>query len=105
MTDSRVYKIDYRDGNVLRWSLTDSGVECAVDDSYTPTLYVSAHNNGSLADVQTGLDDHPAVARTRMVSERISFRHEPEPVLRVDVVDLDVVRSIARTVRQWGSRS
>ncbi len=37
------YKFDYLDGDVLQWSLTESGAEYAVDESYTPTIYVSAH--------------------------------------------------------------
>ncbi|SIR86908.1 DNA polymerase I [Haladaptatus litoreus] len=38
-----------------------------------------------------------------MVDERVSFRHDPEQVLRVDVVDLKAVNSVARMVRKWGS--
>ena len=41
-----VYKIDYVDGDVLRWSVTETGVECEVDESYTPTIYVSVHGDG-----------------------------------------------------------
>ena len=29
-----VYKIDYVDGDVLRWSVTETGVKCEVDESY-----------------------------------------------------------------------
>ncbi|SIR67845.1 hypothetical protein SAMN05421858_3298 [Haladaptatus litoreus] len=34
-----VYKIDYVDGDVLRWSVTETDVNCAVDNSYTPLIY------------------------------------------------------------------
>ncbi|RBI63380.1 DNA polymerase I [halophilic archaeon] len=97
-----VYKVDYRDGDVLRWSLTDDGAEYAVDDGYAPTLYVSAHDGGTLADVRSALRDHPAVDRTAVVDQRLSFRHDPGPVLRVDVVDLDAVTTVARAVGRWG---
>ena len=33
----------------------------------------------------------------------MSFRHDPEQVLRVDVVDLKAVNSVARMVSKWGS--
>ncbi|MFH5800916.1 hypothetical protein [Haladaptatus sp. CMAA 1911] len=57
---SRVFRIDYRDGNVLRWSLTDDGVENTVGETYTPALSVSAHGDSSRAEIRLGLDDHPA---------------------------------------------
>ena len=37
------------------------------------------------------------------VDERVSFRHDSEQVLRVDVVDLKAVNSVARMVSKWGS--
>lgn len=103
MSEPTVYKIDYHDGDVLRWSLTDDGAVYTIDDAYTPTLYVSVHADGSLTEVRSVLGDHPDVAQVSVVEERVSFRHDPEPVLQVDVVDLGAVTGIARTVRQWGN--
>ncbi len=97
------YKFDYLDGEVLRWSLTESGAEYEVDESYTPTIYVSTHGAGSLSDATAALRDHPAVAHVTSVEERISFRHDPESVLRVDVVDLDAITEVASMIRRWGS--
>lgn len=96
------FKIDYLNGDVLRWSLTDEGAEYTVHDGYTPTLYISIHDDGSMTEVRSALDNHPTVVRTNVVEERISFRHEHEHVLRVDCVDLDAITNIARIVRQWG---
>ncbi len=98
-----VYKVDYLDGEVLRWSLTESGAEYEADGSYTPTMYVSAHGTGSLGDARTALRDHPAVSHVTTVRERIGFRHEYEDVLRVAVADLDAVTTVARMVGKWGS--
>ncbi|SIR97569.1 DNA polymerase I [Haladaptatus litoreus] len=98
-----VYKIDYTDGNVLRWSVTETGVECEVDESYTPTIYVSVHGDGDFSTARTALHDHPAVVRVAVVDERVSFRYDLEQVLRVDVVDLKAVNSVARMVSKWGS--
>jgi DNA polymerase, archaea type len=98
-----VYKIDYVDGDVLRWSVTETGVECEVDESYTPTIYVSVHGDGEFSTARAALRDHPAVVRATVVDERVSFRHDPEQVLLVDVVDLKAVNSVARMVSKWGS--
>ncbi|WP_423743127.1 type B DNA-directed DNA polymerase (plasmid) [Haladaptatus sp. SPP-AMP-3] len=98
-----VYKIDYVDGDVLRWSVTETGVECRVDESYTPTIYVSVHDDGEFSLARAALRDHPAVVRVAVVDERVSFRHDLEQVLRVDVVDLKAVNSVARMVSKWGS--
>ncbi|WP_435158982.1 type B DNA-directed DNA polymerase [Haladaptatus sp. DFWS20] len=98
-----VYKIDYVDGDVLRWSVTETGVECEVDESYTPTIYVSVHGNGDFSTARAALRDHPAVVRVAIVEERVSFRHDPEQVLQVGVVDLKAVNSVARMVSKWGS--
>ncbi|WP_227355784.1 hypothetical protein [Haladaptatus salinisoli] len=93
-----VCKIDYVDDDVLRWSVTETGVECEVDKSYTPTIYVSVHGDGEFSIARAALRDHPAVVRVTVVDERVSFRHNPEQVLRVDVVDLRAVNSVARIV-------
>jgi hypothetical protein len=94
-----VYKIDYVDGNVLTWSATETGVECEVDESYTPTIYVSVHGDGDFFTAHAALRDHPAIARVAVVDERVSFRHDLEQVLQVDVLDLKAVNSVARIVR------
>jgi DNA polymerase, archaea type len=54
---------------VLQWSLTESGAEYAVDESYTPTIHVSAHRGGSLSAARAALRDHPAVAHVSVVEE------------------------------------
>ncbi|WP_458189987.1 type B DNA-directed DNA polymerase [Haladaptatus sp. NG-WS-4] len=98
-----VYKIDYVDGDVLTWSVTETGVECEVDESYTPTIYVSVHGDGNFSTARAALRDYPSVVQVAIVEERMSFRHDPEQVLQVDVVDLKAVNSVARMVSKWGS--
>ena len=98
-----VYKIDYVNGDVLTWSVTETGVSCEVDESYTPTIYVSVHGDGDFPTARAALRDHPAVVRVTVVDERVSFRHDPEQVLQVDVVNLKAVNSVARMVSKWGS--
>ena len=98
-----VYKIDYVDADVLTWSLTETEVKCEVDESYTPTIYVSVHGDGDFSTARAALRDHPAVVQVAVVDERVSFRHDPEQVFQVDVVDLNAVTSVARMVTKWGS--
>lgn len=88
-----VYKPDSVDGDVLRWSVTGSGVTCEVDESYTPTIYVSVHGDGDFSTARAVLRDRPAVVRVATVDERVSFRHDSVQVLQVDVVDLKAVNS------------
>ncbi|WP_227356355.1 type B DNA-directed DNA polymerase [Haladaptatus salinisoli] len=97
------YKFDYLDGDVLRWSLTESGAEYEIDGSYAPTIYVSAHGAGSLSDAKAALRVHPAVARVSVVERRVSFRRDPRSVLRVDGIDLDAIAAITSMIRRWGS--
>ncbi|WP_458190896.1 type B DNA-directed DNA polymerase [Haladaptatus sp. NG-WS-4] len=52
---------------------------------------------------RAALRDHPAVVRVATTDERVRFRHDPEQVLQVDVVDLKAVNSVARMVSKWGS--
>ncbi|WP_227379741.1 type B DNA-directed DNA polymerase [Haladaptatus halobius] len=98
-----VYKIDYVDGDVLTWSLTETGLNCEVDESYTPTIYVSVNDDGEFSTAHAELRDHPAVVQVAVVDERVSFQHEPEQVLQVDVIDLNAVNSVAGMVSKWGS--
>ncbi|MFC7203326.1 type B DNA-directed DNA polymerase [Haloferax namakaokahaiae] len=97
------YKIDYLDGDVVRWSLTDDGATATRDGSYTPTLYVSVHGDQTLSDVEAAVREHPLTERTRIEERRISFRHDASPVLRIDVATLDGVKRLARTLGGWGN--
>ncbi|MFH5845431.1 hypothetical protein [Haladaptatus sp. CMAA 1909] len=73
-----MYKIDYVDGDVLRWSLTESGVTCEIDASYTPIIYVSVHGDGDFSTARAAPRDHPAVVQAAIIDERVSFRHDHE---------------------------
>ncbi|WP_332900222.1 type B DNA-directed DNA polymerase [Haladaptatus sp. CMSO5] len=92
-----------RAGQHSRPSLTDKGATYERDESFTPTIYVSVHGDGALSDCATVLRDHPAVSHVREVSERISFRHDPESVLEVGVITLDAITTLAHTISAWGS--
>lgn len=96
------FAFDYVDGAVLRWSHTNTGVECERDGSYTPSFYVTTESN-DLRDVRSHLSMWPTVERTVIEEWRRGFRHDPEPTLRIDVADLDALMGVASEVRGWGS--
>ncbi|WP_435362344.1 type B DNA-directed DNA polymerase [Haloarchaeobius sp. DFWS5] len=95
------FKFDFIDGDVYQWTAGENGATYEVDESYTPTLYVSAHRGGCLTEIEPTFSEHPQVEHTRYVEERISFRHDPSRVLRVDASTIDAVKRIAREVAGW----
>ncbi|WP_224450575.1 type B DNA-directed DNA polymerase [Haloprofundus salilacus] len=95
------FKFDYLDGDVLEWSLTPEGADFTRNTSYEPTIYISAHSDGDLEEVSEVFRRHPKVTLAHLVEERVGFRHDSKPVLRVDVVDLEAVTDVAYEVRGW----
>lgn len=96
------YKFDYFDGDVIAWSVTDDGAVPTRIESYTPTIYVATAEHDQLTTAKQHLSELPAVERTAIESWRIGFRHDAEPVIRVDIDDIDAVTDVARTVARWG---
>ena len=97
-----VFAFDYDRSAVLRWSRTESGVECERDESYRPSFYVSVEST-ELSDLREHLSVWPSIEATAVEKWRRGFRHEAESVLRVDVEDLDALHSVTSDVRGWGS--
>ncbi|MFB6124922.1 MAG: type B DNA-directed DNA polymerase [Halanaeroarchaeum sp.] len=87
------FKIDYRADGVYRWA---PGGEYAVDAEYVPTIYLAAEDWATLAADREHVDAHPRVVGTARESWRRGFRHDHEPVLRVDVASVDDVTPVAR---------
>ncbi|WP_135828939.1 type B DNA-directed DNA polymerase [Halorussus halobius] len=98
------FKIDFFDGEVVEWSLTDDGATSERVLDYTPTFYVGLGEGDaeSLSNAQNVLEQFPAVARTRFEEWRPGFRHDAEQVLRVDCTHVDEVRQLAGWIREWG---
>ena len=96
------YKFDYRDGEVIAWSVTDDGAVPTRIKSYTPTIYVATAEHDQLATANQHLSELPAVERTTIESWRTGFRHNAEPVIRVDINHITAVTDVARTVARWG---
>jgi DNA polymerase I len=97
------FKIDYRDGDVYRWTATSDGATYELDTEYTPTFYVAGDNREALTDIRGHLNSHPAVVETGVEQWRTVWRNDPEDVLRLDVETLDAVTDVAREIRGWGS--
>ena len=97
------YKFDYCDGDVIVWSVTDDGAVPTRIKSYTPTIYVGTDDHERLATVKQHLSELPAVERTAIESWRTGFRHDAEPVIRVDIDDINSVTEVASTIGGWGT--
>ena len=96
------YKFDYHDGEVIAWSVTDDGAVPTRIKSYTPTIYVATAEHDQLTTANQHLSELPAVERTTIESWRTGFRHDAEPVIRVDINHITAVTDVARTVARWG---
>ena len=96
------YAFDFKDGDVLAWSLTDDGATAERIADYAPSLYVDPRGM-PIPEVRAHVAELPAVRGTGTESWRSGFRHDAAPVLRVDVDSIETVRAVARTVGNWGS--
>ncbi|WP_306055536.1 type B DNA-directed DNA polymerase [Natronococcus wangiae] len=95
------YKIDYLDGDILLWSLTEDGTTCEYVDDYTPSLYISAPSRDDLVEIRGFVARLTEVVRTEIEEWRIGWRHDSEPVLRIDADDISDVTSVASDLRSW----
>ena len=96
------YKFDYRDNDVIAWSVTDDNAEATRIESYRPTIYVGTDDQEQLATAKQHLIELPAVERTVVEQWRTGFRNDAESVLRVDIDHIDAVTDVASTVAGWG---
>jgi len=96
-----VFALDFRNGDVLRWSTAENGATVERDEDYAPTIYVSAESDDAwptVADRRSEFAAHPRVVDTRVERWRRGFRHDPERVLAVDLEAVDAVRTVARQI-------
>ena len=68
---------------------------------YTPSIYVSGSDTFP-DDIRAHVEELPSVRRTAVESWRRGFRHDAEPLLRVDVASIEAVRTVAQTISNWG---
>jgi len=95
------FTVDYRDGDVLAWRLTEDGATADRDTEYAPTLYV-ARVDGPVAAIRDAVADMADAAAVAVAEKRRGWRRDPEPVLRVDVDGIDRVRPLAARIRDRG---
>lgn len=98
-----VYKIDFLE-DVYEWSITPDGVDYERVTDYTPTIYATydGRADDGLLDLRERLEYDPTVVAMGTERWRRGFRHEHEPVLRIDVRGLADVRSLASQIRRIG---
>ena len=96
------FTIDHLDDGVYVWSTTEAGARYDCDEAYTPTLYVGGEED-ALRSIRGYVNRLTEVERTAVESWRRGFRHDAEPMLRVDVADIESVTGIARDIYHWGA--
>jgi len=96
------YTVEFEDGIVREWTLTESGAEPAVVEDYTPSVFVSGPND-ALADLRERLEADPKVVATRSERRPTSLHEahagERSRVLRADLERVGEVRTLAREIR------
>lgn len=97
------FKIDYRDGDVYRWTATDTGATYELDTTYTPTFYVEGSAQEAINEIRDHLSTHPQIENTAVERWRTRWRNEPEHVLRLDASTLESLQTVAREIRSWGA--
>ena len=90
------FKVDYLEDGVLRWEPAADGATATLDESYHPTIYLAADDWATIDANREHVDAHPKVVETARESWRPGFRFDHEPMLRVDVADVDSVTPVAR---------
>jgi len=94
------FALDLRDGDVLEWSLDGEGASVERVTDYAPSIFVASDELAAAREHARHLPDVRAVG---VEQHRTGFREASAPVLRVDVADVEAVRSVARTVAGWGA--
>jgi DNA polymerase I len=97
------FTIDYRDGDVYRWTAGADGATYERDGEYAPAFYVSAPSPEQLRGIEGHLSGHPRVADSGVEEWRTVWRNDPEPVLRLEARSLEAVPDVAHEVRGWGT--
>jgi len=93
-----VFKVDYTDEGVRTWARNGDEVVSTLDPAYTPTVYVAAADWATLAEHRPTVAANPKVESIARESWRRGFRYDHEPMLRVDVTDIDSVTPVARQI-------
>jgi len=96
------YCVDFPEPETaVEWSLTESGVQREAV-TYRPRFYVRATGDGSLAEIAEAVRPHPAVTAVDRERHRPGWRHEPTPMLAVEVTTHDAVTRLASTITSAG---
>ncbi|WP_247729552.1 type B DNA-directed DNA polymerase [Halovivax limisalsi] len=97
-----LFKVDYLDGEVVEWHATADGLETVSNPEFTPTIYAIADGDLSYEDLADRLEPHPLAVEMQLEPWGRGWRHDPEPVLRIDVPDIDAVDELAYYLRDIG---
>ncbi|MFC3957851.1 type B DNA-directed DNA polymerase [Halovivax cerinus] len=97
-----LFTVDYLDDGVVEWHATPDGVETVSNAEFTPTIYAIPDGDLSFEGLADRLDPHPLATKMELEPWRRGWRHGLEPVLRIDVPDIDAVDELASSLRDIG---
>src|SRR6056297_3395162 len=97
-----LFKVDYLNGEVLEWHATSDGLDVVTNTDYTPTIYAIPDGDLSFEELADRLASHPLATDVGPEPWRQGWRHDPEPVLRIEVPDIDAVDELASYLRSIG---
>ncbi|WP_254763195.1 type B DNA-directed DNA polymerase [Natrinema marinum] len=96
------FTLEFEDGTVREWTLTDQGAEPTTVADYAPSLFVAGPDD-ALAALRERLESDPKVVATGIERWATSLHEahagDRSPVLRVDLERVGEVRTLAREVR------
>ncbi len=97
------FTIEFLDGAVRAWQLTEAGAEPVLDESYEPSVFV-AGPDGVLEPLRADLAADPKVTDATVVDRYTTLhdtkgRSPPESVLRASLARIDEVRTFARELK------
>lgn len=88
---------------VLDHVLTTRSTGSTPTGTQPPNRSHASTTSGDLTTLRTDLTTAPAIVDTQIVDQRVGFRHDSEPVLKLSLASIEDVRPIARSIRDYGA--
>lgn len=95
------FKIDYYEGDVLEWEITDAGVTVTENTEYTPIIYLLPDGDTSIPELRDAIEKHPSVITHSVVTKRPGWRYEETDVVQAYLSEISSVTQVAHEVSNW----
>lgn len=94
-----VFKVDFLDQAILRWTITEDGADYTRHRWYHPTIYIGGEKS-ALMEVFGQIQPWSEVVDTALLEKRTRWRGGMEPVLNVNVAGIEDVDTVAYRIRK-----